>query len=110
MNTTRREMLSAALTAAGVAVAPDLAGAQQHAHDHDHDHQAVPPDPALRVKALESLMVAKGLVDPAALDAIIDNYEHKVGPHVGARIVARAWWTRRTNDGCSRTATPRSPS
>ena len=91
MNTTRREMLSAALTAAGVAVAPDLAGAQQHAHDHDHDHQAVPPDPALRVKALESLMVAKGLVDPVALDAIIDNYEHKVGPHVGARIVARAW-------------------
>jgi nitrile hydratase len=59
--------------------------------DHDHDHQAVPSDPALRVKALESLMVAKGLVDRAALDALIDTYEHKVGPRNGARVVARAW-------------------
>ena len=46
---------------------------------------------ALRVKALESLLIEKGLVDPAALDAIIDTYEHKVGPHNGARVVARAW-------------------
>ena len=46
---------------------------------------------ALRVKALESLLVEKGLVDPAALDAIIDTYEHKVGPRNGARVVARAW-------------------
>src|SRR5476651_205825 len=45
----------------------------------------------LRVKALESLLVEKGLVDPAALDAIIETYEHKVGPHNGARVVARAW-------------------
>ena len=60
-------------------------------HDHDHDHQAVPSDPALRVKALESLLVEKGLVDPAALDALIDTYEHKVGPRNGARVVARAW-------------------
>ena len=45
----------------------------------------------LRVKALESLLVEKGLVDPAALDAIIDTYEHKVGPRNGARVVARAW-------------------
>ena len=45
----------------------------------------------LRVKALESLMVEKGLVDPAALDAIIETYEHKVGPRNGARVVARAW-------------------
>jgi nitrile hydratase len=51
----------------------------------------VPSDPALRVKALESLMVAKGLVDRAALDALIDNYEHKTGPRNGARVVARAW-------------------
>jgi len=60
-------------------------------HDHDHEHQAVPSDFALRVKALESLLVEKGLVDPAALDALIDTYEHKVGPHNGARVVARAW-------------------
>ena len=60
-------------------------------HDHDHDHQVVPSDLTLRVKALESLLVEKGLVDPAALDALIDTYEHKVGPRNGARVVARAW-------------------
>jgi nitrile hydratase len=57
----------------------------------DHDHQDVPSDPALRVKALESLLVAKGLVDRAALDVLIDTYEHKIGPRNGARVVARAW-------------------
>jgi nitrile hydratase subunit alpha len=63
------------------------------AHDHhDHDHGQEPPsDMALRVKALESLLVEKGLVDPAALDAIVDHFEHKVGPRNGARVVARAW-------------------
>ena len=60
-------------------------------HNHDPDHQDVPSDPALRVKALESLLVAKGLVDPAALDALVDTYENKVGPRNGARVVARAW-------------------
>src|SRR5262245_49741603 len=59
--------------------------------NHDHDHQAVPSDLTLRVKALESLLVEKGLVDPAAVDALIDTYEHKVGPRNGARVVARAW-------------------
>jgi nitrile hydratase len=58
---------------------------------HDHDHQAVPSDLTLRVKALESLLTEKGLVDPAALDALIDKYQHKVGPRNGARVVARAW-------------------
>jgi nitrile hydratase subunit alpha len=58
---------------------------------HDDGHQAVPSDLTLRVKALESLLVEKGLVDPAALDALIDTYEHKVGPRNGARVVARAW-------------------
>jgi len=62
-----------------------------HEHEHDHDHQAVPSDPALRVKALESLLVAKGLVDRAALDALVDLYEHNIGPRNGARVVARAW-------------------
>jgi nitrile hydratase len=61
-------------------------------HDHDDDHGQEPPsDIALRVKALESLLVEKGLVDPAALDAIVDHFEHKVGPRNGARVVAKAW-------------------
>src|SRR5438132_5560119 len=60
-------------------------------HSHDHAHQVVPSDPALRTKALESLLVEKGLVDPAALDALVDTYEHKIGPRNGARVVARAW-------------------
>ena len=60
-------------------------------HDHDHGHQAVPSDVALRVKSLESLLVEKGLVDPAALDALVDTYEHKIGPRNGARVVARSW-------------------
>src|ERR1700710_240832 len=62
-------------------------------HDHhDNEHGQEPPsDLALRVKALETLLVEKGLVDPAALDAIVETYEHKVGPRNGARVVARAW-------------------
>jgi nitrile hydratase len=60
-------------------------------HHHDHAHQAVPSDVALRVKALESLLVEKGLVDRAALDVLVDTYEHKIGPRNGARVVARAW-------------------
>jgi nitrile hydratase len=67
-----------------------------HDDDHDHDHQpgehgAPLTETQLRVRALESLLVDKGLVDPAALDALIDTYETKVGPRNGARIVARAW-------------------
>ena len=59
---------------------------------HDgHDHTDPPPDPALRVKALESLLVEKGLIDPDVLDVLIDTYEHKVGPRNGARVVAKAW-------------------
>jgi nitrile hydratase len=56
-----------------------------------HQHQQVPSEMTLRVKALESLLVEKGLVDPAALDALVDTYEHKVGPRNGAKVVARAW-------------------
>jgi nitrile hydratase subunit alpha len=65
-----------------------------HDHDHHHEHQAVPSDPALRAKALESLLIEKGLVDPAALDALVDAYENKIGPRNGARVVARAWVDR----------------
>lgn len=48
-------------------------------------------DPALRVKALESILAEKGLIDPKALDALVDTYEHKIGPRNGAKVVARAW-------------------
>jgi nitrile hydratase len=64
-------------------------------HDLAQKPQSLPSDgslgPPLRVKALESLLVEKGLVDPRALDALIDSYEHKIGPRNGARMVARAW-------------------
>ncbi len=56
-----------------------------------HDHDTPLPDTVLRVKALESLLTEKGLVDPEALDKLIDTYENKVGPRNGARVVARAW-------------------
>lgn len=59
-------------------------------HHHDHDHSDLSPT-AARVRALESLLVEKGYVDPAALDELIDTYEHRIGPHNGARVVARAW-------------------
>ena len=62
----------------------------QDGHDHDHDHSAL-SETALRVKALESLLIEKGYVDPAALDVLIDAYETKIGPRNGARVVARAW-------------------
>ena len=58
---------------------------------HDHDHTQPPVDIELRVRALESLLQEKGLIDPAALDELIDTYEHKVGPRNGAQVVARAW-------------------
>src|SRR3954464_4159786 len=71
-----------------------------HHHDHDHHHGTDDPahphnapltDVQLRVRALESLLTEKGLVDPAALDELVDTYETKVGPRNGARVVARAW-------------------
>ena len=89
MTTTRRDFLTAAAATAGAAMTPDLTHA--HQHEHDHEHQVVPSDPTLRVKALESLLVEKGLVDRAALDALVDTYENKFGPRNGARVVARAW-------------------
>ena len=58
---------------------------------HRHLHSHLPPEPALRVKALESLLVEKGLVDPAALDAWIEAYTEEIGPKRGAAVVARAW-------------------
>src|SRR6201997_5116916 len=81
----------AAAGAASFVTGPQAGSAQQPVLDHDHEHQAVPSDLTLRAKALESLLVEKGLVDRAALDALVDTYEHKVGPRNGARVVARAW-------------------
>jgi nitrile hydratase len=59
--------------------------------DHDHPHSLLPPEPALRVKALETILTRKGLIDPAALEEIIDTYENRIGPQNGAQVVARAW-------------------
>jgi nitrile hydratase len=65
-----------------------------HHHDHDHDHHHEDSELSeieLRVRALESVLVEKGYVDPAALDVLIDTYETKVGPRNGAKVVAKAW-------------------
>ena len=70
---------------------PESSHANGHGHGHDHDHQEVPPDIALRVRALESVLVEKGMVDSAALDEIVDAYENRIGPRNGAEVVARAW-------------------
>ena len=58
---------------------------------HDHDHTSELSEMQLRVKALETILTEKGYVDPAALDLIVEHYETKVGPHIGARVVAKAW-------------------
>jgi nitrile hydratase len=62
-----------------------------HDHHDDHAHSVLPPEPHLRVKALETILERKGLIDPAAVDAIIDLYENTIGPRIGAGLVARAW-------------------
>lgn len=60
-------------------------------HHHDHEHGSELSEMQLRVRALETILTEKGYVDPAALDSIIETYETKIGPHIGARVVARAW-------------------
>ncbi len=62
-----------------------------HHHDHDDPHSLLPSEPALRVKAIESLLVEKGLVDRAAIDEIIEMFSEEIGPQNGAQVVARAW-------------------
>ncbi len=64
---------------------------KQAAHLHPHIHSQVPSEPALRVKALETLLVEKGLLDSAAVDAWVEVYQDEIGPKIGARVVARAW-------------------
>jgi nitrile hydratase len=85
MDTTRRYFLTGAATVAGATATSALADAE------DHIHQEAPSDVVLRVKSIESLLVEKGLIDRAAIDAMVDIYENKVGPRNGARVVARAW-------------------
>jgi nitrile hydratase len=62
-----------------------------HHHDHDHEHGSELSEMQLRVRALESILTEKGYVEPAALDAIIEAYETKIGPHNGAQVIAKAW-------------------
>ena len=74
-----------------------MSGGHDHDHDHDHhhhhghDHDEEEKGVALRVKALERVLTAKGIVDPAALDVFVETYETKIGPRNGARVVAKAW-------------------
>ncbi len=74
-------------------------------HEHDHDEASALSPIALRVKALESLLVEKGYVDPAALDVLIETYETRIGPRNGARVVARAWTDPDFAEGLRRDAT-----
>src|SRR5499427_5896499 len=64
---------------------------KDHQHEHEHEHGSELSETQLRVRALETILIEKGYVDPAALDAIIEAYETRIGPHNGARVVARAW-------------------
>ena len=62
-----------------------------HHHSHDHSHSHLPSDPELRVKAVETLLLNKGLIDSKTLDELIDTYENRIGPKNGANVVAKAW-------------------
>ena len=62
-----------------------------HHHSHDHAHSHLPSDPELRVKAVETLLLNKGLIDSKTLDELIDTYENRIGPKNGAKVVAKAW-------------------
>ena len=61
-----------------------------HSHDHDHSGNSELTEQQTRVRALETILTEKGYIDPAAIDRIVQTFETKVGPHIGARIVARA--------------------
>src|SRR3954463_4594923 len=72
-----------------------MAQDHDHSHDdhdhHDHEHGSELSETQLRVRALESILTEKGYVEPAALDLLIEAYETKIGPHRGARVIAKAW-------------------
>ena len=75
------------------------------AHDHNHEHDNDLDPFAARVRALETILTRKGLIDPAAVDAIVDTYETKVGPRNGALVVAKAWSDPTFTDWLKRDAT-----
>ncbi|HRI18761.1 MAG TPA: nitrile hydratase subunit alpha [Burkholderiaceae bacterium] len=79
-------------------------GDHEHHHHHDHDHSEL-GEMDLRVRALETVLAAQGVIDPAALDALIDTYQTKIGPKNGARVVARAWTDPAFRDWLRRDAT-----
>ena len=60
-------------------------------HTHHHNHSVLPEEPELKVKAIETLLIQKGLIDPDTLNELIDTYENKIGPKNGARVIAKAW-------------------
>ena len=62
-----------------------------HDYEHEHQHGSELSGPQLRVRALETILIEKGYVDAAVLDAIVERYETAIGPHIGARVIARAW-------------------
>lgn len=76
-----------------------------HDHHHDHNHGSHLSQTDARVRALESILIEKGYVDPAALDVLIETYETQVGPHNGARVVAKAWSDPQFHDWLMRDAT-----
>ncbi|MCC2632581.1 MAG: nthA [Ramlibacter sp.] len=83
-----------------------MATHEHHDHDHHHDHGHSELDATeLRVRALQTLLAEKGYIDPAALDAIVDTYQTRVGPRNGARVVARAWSDPAFRDWLMRDAT-----
>lgn len=88
---TRRKFIRNATTTAAVSAAAATGGTAHGQQDLDHDHDDVPSDIALRVKALETVLTEKRMIDPADIDEVVDMYENRVGPRNGARVVARAW-------------------
>ena len=84
-----------------------MAAMTDHDHNHDHDHGAASElgEMGLRVRALQSVLAAKGYIDLAALDALIDTYQTRIGPRNGARVVARAWVDRAFRDWLQKDAT-----
>ena len=70
---------------------PNKGEQQDHHHKHEDAHSHLPSDPELRVKAIETLLLEKGLIDSETLDELIDTYENKIGPQNGAKVVAKAW-------------------
>src|SRR6185503_15571469 len=72
-------------------VGPTEAAMADHDHHHDHDDHSELSEMQLRVRALETVLAEKGYIDPKALDAVVETFETKVGPHIGARVIAKAW-------------------